>query len=135
VRIDLGGETRILKKDELREMLATLGTTKYDIFVDPDADPDWQSHMLDPRSPAFVIALRTEIDGAQVDLLWIKPRLLADLPTDIVGYAADNKTFPQQTTGDQFFDEAQWESYRRLGQECMNRLLEACPRLLVSTFV
>lgn len=45
----------------------------------------------------------------------IKPRVTRDVPVDICQYADVQPTFPQQTTADQFFDEAQWESYRALG--------------------
>jgi hypothetical protein len=45
------------------------------------------------------------------------------MPEDVVGYAKGHPDFPQQTTGDQFFDEAQWESYRMLGFGMMERLL------------
>src|SRR5690606_17427561 len=31
-------------------------------------------------------------------------------------YRSRNHRFPAESTGDQFYDEAQWESYRRLGQ-------------------
>jgi hypothetical protein len=48
-------------------------------------------------------------------IVWLKPRCVADLPPDIDGYAVANDKFPQQSTGDQFFTEAQWESYRGLG--------------------
>jgi hypothetical protein len=48
-------------------------------------------------------------------IVWVKPRVFPGLPSDVTGYAERNITFPQQTTGDQFFDEAQWESYRALG--------------------
>lgn len=48
-------------------------------------------------------------------LLIVKPRLRAASDFDIVGYADSNPDFPQQSTGDQFFDEAQWESYHGLG--------------------
>ncbi|MBX3684442.1 MAG: hypothetical protein KF731_17610, partial [Thauera sp.] len=34
---------------------------------------------------------------------------------DLINFAASNPAFPQQTTADQFFDEAQWESYYQLG--------------------
>ena len=34
---------------------------------------------------------------------------------DLTHYQGTHEGFPQQTTGDQFFDEAQWESYRQLG--------------------
>lgn len=48
-------------------------------------------------------------------LLVIKPRLIQDASLDLFEYQSKNPTFPQQTTFDQFFDEAQWESYRKLG--------------------
>jgi len=40
---------------------------------------------------------------------------MGDEPADVLQYARANRPFPQQTTADQFFDEAQWESYRMLG--------------------
>lgn len=49
-------------------------------------------------------------------LIVVKPRVLGDLPFDTLAYATRNPTFPQQTTGDQFFDEAQWEAYHELGE-------------------
>ncbi len=38
------------------------------------------------------------------------------LPDDVWRYAEKNKTFPHQTTADQWFDEPQFESYRALGE-------------------
>jgi hypothetical protein len=49
-------------------------------------------------------------------LLLIKPGLTDDLPADLLNYQCTEPDFPHQTTLDQFFDEAQWESYRRLGE-------------------
>ena len=46
----------------------------------------------------------------------VKPNLCDALPVDLLNFAADNPSFPQQTTADLFFDEAQWESYYQLGQ-------------------
>ncbi|MCA0175480.1 MAG: patatin-like phospholipase family protein [Proteobacteria bacterium] len=45
----------------------------------------------------------------------VKPSLNAGLAIDILNYHDANPTFPQQTTADQFFSEAQWESYHQLG--------------------
>lgn len=50
-------------------------------------------------------------------LLVVKPNLHQALDADLLGYARRNPGFPQQSTGDQFFDEAQWESYHRLGED------------------
>jgi len=48
-------------------------------------------------------------------LIVVKPRRLGQMPLDLTSYAARESAFPQQTTGDQFFDEAQWEAYHQLG--------------------
>jgi len=50
-------------------------------------------------------------------LVVLKPRLIEGAPADVVQYHRAHPEFPQQSTFDQFFDEAQWESYRRLGLE------------------
>src|SRR5205085_5499369 len=49
-------------------------------------------------------------------LLLFKPTLVGDEPGDVLQYRARNQSFPHESTGDQFYDEKQWESYRRLGQ-------------------
>ncbi|MBV9037520.1 MAG: hypothetical protein JO182_23725, partial [Acidobacteriaceae bacterium] len=48
-------------------------------------------------------------------LLYIKSSLTGDEPSDVLEYHARYPQFPHQTTGDQWFDESQFESYRRLG--------------------
>ncbi|HEY0060578.1 MAG TPA: patatin-like phospholipase family protein [Telluria sp.] len=52
------------------------------------------------------------VDGT---LFYIKPSLLGTEPADVLNYRKSNKDFPHQTTGDQWFDETQFESYRALG--------------------
>ncbi len=47
----------------------------------------------------------------------LKPRMIADAGADLGEYHATHGTFPQEATSDQFYDEAQWESYRKLGLE------------------
>jgi hypothetical protein len=48
-------------------------------------------------------------------LVYIKSTFTGDEPIDIREYKMQNLEFPQQSTADQFFDEAQFESYRKLG--------------------
>ncbi|HYO69057.1 MAG TPA: hypothetical protein VEU33_23555 [Archangium sp.] len=55
-------------------------------------------------------------DGNTGVLLLIKPTMLGNEPVDITHYKARNAAFPHESTGDQFYDEAQWEAYRRLGE-------------------
>ncbi len=49
-------------------------------------------------------------------IVYFKPTLTGDEPADIQNYKSRTQQFPHESTGDQFFDEAQWESYRRLGE-------------------
>jgi hypothetical protein len=56
-------------------------------------------------------------DGTGI-IIHIKPALLADdkgLAADVRQYGIEHSIFPQQTTANQWFDEAQFESYRKLG--------------------
>ena len=57
-------------------------------------------------------------------LLLIKPSLAGDEPLDITQYAASHEDFPQDSTGEQFFDDEQWESYRMLGYTAAIHLLK-----------
>jgi hypothetical protein len=54
----------------------------------------------------------TAVDGV---ILYIKPSLNGREPVDVLAYATANQTFPHETTGDQWFSESQFESYRCLG--------------------
>jgi hypothetical protein len=62
-------------------------------------------------------------DGRTGTLLYLKPTLSGEEPPDIAHYARSHPCFPHEPTSDQFFDEAQFESYRRLGQDIAVRAL------------
>jgi len=49
-------------------------------------------------------------------ILFVKPTLTGDERLDVLQYHESHDDFPQEPTSDQFFDEAQWESYRYLGE-------------------
>ena len=73
-----------------------------------------------------------EDDGV---LVYIKPSLNGDEPADVRQYAAHDRSFPHQTTSDQFFDESQFESYRGLGFHIVESILrlpkrEALPQTI-----
>ncbi len=56
-------------------------------------------------------------------ILYIKPCLTGDEPPDVLQYSTRNGEFPHEGTADQFYDEAQWESYRRLGEHAIDTSL------------
>jgi hypothetical protein len=70
-----------------------------------------------PRAARHIAAAVVDYpDGQRGLLLLVKPTLLGNEPSDVLQYAANHPRFPQEPTSDQFFDEAQWESYRKLGE-------------------
>lgn len=50
------------------------------------------------------------------EFVYVKPTLLGDEPADTRRDHEAHPDLPHQTTADQFFDEAHWESYRALGE-------------------
>ena len=60
-------------------------------------------------------------------LLYVKPTLTGDEPPDVLQYKTRNTAFPHEGTGDQFYDEAQWESYRRLGLHAAEQIFAFVP--------
>jgi hypothetical protein len=54
-------------------------------------------------------------------IVYVKPSIIENLTADVRQYSLENNLFPQQTTANQWFDEAQFESYRRLGVACANK--------------
>jgi hypothetical protein len=48
-------------------------------------------------------------------LLYVKPTLIGDEPVDVANYARSHPAFPHESTTEQWFDAAQFESYRMLG--------------------
>jgi hypothetical protein len=54
--------------------------------------------------------------AAESELIYVRPVLVPSDAADLLRYQRDNPDFPYQSTADQFFDEAQWESYRKLGE-------------------
>jgi len=56
-------------------------------------------------------------------VIYFKPALTGDEPADVLQYQTRNLAFPHEGTSDQFYDEAQWESYRRLGEHAAMSVL------------
>jgi hypothetical protein len=58
-------------------------------------------------------------------LLYIKPTLVGDEPSDVRQFQIEHPSFPNESTAEQFFDEAQWESYRRLGEHIADKVFRS----------
>lgn len=116
-RIDFGAEFEVLAPQDAIDSFAGAG-----LQLGVGASQRLASRLADLDSArgsgkACAIAYRISYSGvADTSLfLLIKPRLTDDVPMDLMQYQSGHPTFPQESTSDQFFDEAQWESYRKLG--------------------
>ena len=82
----------------------------------PPNAPDASSE----RSKAHFVkgAIRYNPDSSLEDgtIIYIKPSLVNGDPDDVLAYAGINKSFPNDTTANQWFDETHFENYRALGQ-------------------
>ncbi len=108
------------KLDDLRP---TLGDSA------PESDP---AHLRYAKARCALAEVRYPADPQTGQattgwLLYIKPTLRGDEPSDVQQYARAHRPFPQQSTRDQFFDEAQWESYRKLGEHIACEIFNAPP--------
>lgn len=61
-------------------------------------------------------------DGTDGVLIYIKASLSGKEPRDILNYSDDSSQFPQEVIVDQFFSEAQFESYRMLGSHIIDEI-------------
>jgi hypothetical protein len=68
-------------------------------------------------------------------LLYIKPWLPDEAPTELKAFKALKQTFPHENTADQFFTESDFESYRRLGEYLTESILTACSSARAGTAV
>ena len=57
-------------------------------------------------------------------ILYLKASVTGDESRDVSHYHVTHPEFPHESTGDQFFDEPQWESYRELGEHIASPLFE-----------
>jgi hypothetical protein len=92
-----------------------------DFGVDIDIDVEPIRRRTDNGHSAWHCAVG-KIHYSRVDknardgiLVYLKSSLTGDEPTDVLRYGDANPGFPHQSTGDQWFDESQFESYRVLG--------------------
>ncbi len=96
VRIDLGVDIKI-RLDGLR----------------PQTDPQTKTRHTPQYYAVGTIDYPSGGDGV---LVYIKTTVTGNEPEDLLAYERQNPSFPDESTADQFFDEAQFESYRKLGE-------------------
>jgi hypothetical protein len=92
-------------------------------YVDLGVDVDIDLTMIRPdpatgysRSHCAVGRVRYPDRPTQESyLIYMKNSLTGDEPEPVLNYRSTSPAFPHESTMDQFFDDAQFESYRALG--------------------
>ena len=112
-----------------QRVFADLGNAVQKCRVDFGAEVELDTAPLQPgvdgrAERSCAVGRITYADGSVGTLLYLKPTLTGKEPSDVLHYAQAHPAFPHEPTADQYFDEAQFESYRRLGQDVATRALE-----------
>jgi len=120
-RIDLCAEIRFLSRSDIETIVEPSLHGAIGVLDDFRTAEDGQLAAGLARGFARAHALLAHVyyEGAEEPesvMLFIKPTLTGDEPLDVLQYRQQHRAFPQEPTSDQFFDEAQWESYRALGE-------------------
>lgn len=117
-RVDFGTDIEFLDETELKDsgllLPGLVGPLDQLVTVTGDAPA--------PAKARLALARLKYPEGAPGWLLYLKAAYVGDEPRDLHAYRQQQPRFPHQTTGDQFFDETQWECYRKLGEHTAERL-------------
>ncbi len=81
-------------------------------------------HAEDLKSGYSAVGRIIYPDAPPATLIYIKPCLIGTEPADLLNYKCTHPGFPHQSTADQWFDESQFESYRKLGHWIARAVLE-----------
>jgi hypothetical protein len=130
-RIDFGAEIEFFERGDLDTLVKQLAEAGVDGAGYFGTMEEFRRHGSRGDHCALAARVRYAADAAPTGLareallIVIKPAVPQFVPLDVKLYADTKPQFPQQSTGDQFFDEAQWESYRKLGLEIGLRVFGA----------
>jgi hypothetical protein len=106
-----------------------LGNALRKVRIDLKVPVEFEDRYIQPmrekkRRCAIATIRYSAVDATWLDgqLIYIKPMLLGTEPPDLEAYAAANPSFPHQSTGNQWFNEPQTESYRMLGLHTLDEI-------------
>jgi hypothetical protein len=122
IRVDLGVPIEIpelavgVPSQNLKSKYCAVGKIRYSCVDKPQkgqAAPDGETKDEDLSDADY--------DGI---LIFIKPSLIGEEPRDVINYWQGRSSFPQEVITDQWFSEAQFESYRALGSRIIQAICE-----------
>ena len=101
-----------------------IGTILYPEFDPTDPQPTMTKMSGSSEEKAQFVKVQPATKYARGWLLYLKSSLTGNEAADVLQYQSENPDFPHQSTGDQFFSESQFESYRRLGLHIIREAFE-----------
>ena len=119
VEIDINPDPIRVAADGFSTAHCVVGRIAY-----PDRETAFTAGMTKGISPVAEAAMADNSGPARGWLLYLKASLTGDEPADVIEYRFRAPEFPHQSTGDQFFSESQFESYRRLGYHVLRSAFE-----------
>lgn len=109
-----------------------LGNAIRKVRIDQGIDIEINTDMIKPQGGSQYSRWHHAVGSIRYDkvdpgapvgtLLYLKASLAGEEPSDVQDYAVHHKAFPHEPTSDQFFDESQFESYRRLGEHIADKV-------------
>ncbi|MEV5960154.1 hypothetical protein AB0L70_00235 [Kribbella sp. NPDC051952] len=118
-------------EDRFTALAEAIATARMDHGIQVDIDPAPMIRGSKPRADrpwAYGIATHPLVDGDEkpykTEIFFVKAVLAGHLEWDLEQYAVEHADFPRRTTGDQFYDEWDFEAYRALGYELTQALTD-----------
>ena len=109
-------------EDRFTALAEAIATARMDHGIEIDIDPSPMVRGARARADrpwAYGIATHPLEDGEEkpykTEIFFVKAVLAGSLDWDLEQYAVEHADFPRRTTGDQFYDEWDFEAYRSLG--------------------
>ena len=109
-------------EDRFTALAEAIATARMDHGIEIDIDPSPMVRGAKARADrpwAYGIATHPLEDGEEkpykTEIFFVKAVLAGSLDWDLEQYAVEHADFPRRTTGDQFYDEWDFEAYRSLG--------------------
>ncbi|MEB0101521.1 hypothetical protein QN386_09330, partial [Pseudomonas sp. CCI3.2] len=115
---DLANLTRLARIDQSLEIEVDTEILKHPILgsIFGDVGDFSPQKEADQRCALLLNVFKKDCQrDLQSRILVLKPRVIVGVSADVSNYAVQNPKFPNESTADQFFNEAQFESYRQLG--------------------
>ena len=118
-------------EDRFTALAEAIATARMDHGIQIDIDPAPMVRGSKPRADrawAYGLATHPLKEGEEkpykTEIFFVKAVLAGHLEWDLEQYAVEHSDFPRRTTGDQFYDEWDFEAYRALGYSLAQSLTD-----------